>query len=413
MTYHLINEKKNALFKSSPLIIFGGGFHQIPYIKYCKKNKIPTIVIDQDEKCPAKKYANYLLNIATPNNESPSVYNAIKNIIKESKVSGVLVAGIELAVLGSFIAKKFKTKGIAPLIAKNATNKINRSMKFKKFRVPHANFKIVNNIDSICKNYPYVIKTEEGSGSRGVRVISSKSDFLSAKRDFLPLNSKKFLVEEFLSGTEISIEAFIYKGKFNYYCFAIRDFEIISDGKLIEHGSISDPAYNKKNFKKVKEVFEKACLAIGLKEGPAKGDIMLTKSGPKVIEVASRSAPLAPLISDKIYGFDMISNHIRWSLGLKLTLNSKLKDFSRSKPVCHKYLLHKKGVILNIAGIDKAKKIKDVIKIVLLKNLNYPMTLEEPTNTNRLLYVVTTGSDANNAKLNADICLSKIKLSYK
>ena len=76
-------------------------------------------------------------------------------------------------------------------------------------------------------------------------------------------------------------------------------------------------------------------------------------------------------------------------------------------------MLHKKGVINNITGIQKAKKLKGVIKIVLLKNLDYPIKLEKPSNTNRILYVVTTGSDAKDAKLNADTSLSNIKILYK
>jgi phosphoribosylamine-glycine ligase len=100
-------------------------------------------------------------------------------------------------------------------------------------------------------------------------------------------------------------------------------------------------------------------------------------------------------------------------MGLKLKFDSKLLDFSKSRPVCHKYLLHKKGVIYNINGIEKVKKLKNVIKIVILKDLIYPLKLEEPTNTNRILYVVTTGSNAEEAKKNADTSLSNIKLLYK
>ena len=324
-----------------------------------------------------------------------------------------MVAGVELAILGSFIAKKFKTKSISSLVAKNVTNKINRTVKFKKKDVPYANYEIINNLKSLKKNYPYVVKTEEGSGARGVRVISSKNDLESVKKDFSLMNSPKYLVEEFLKGFEISIEAFIYKGKFNYYCFAIRDIEIISNGKIIEHGSVADPQFDKQKVKQVKKVFEKACVALGLNEGPAKGDIMFTESGPKVIEIASRSAPLAPLISNKVYNFDMISTHVKWSMGLKLKFGSKLLDFSKSKPICHKYLFHRKGIIYNINGIEKVNKLKNVIKLVILKDLTFPIKLEEPTNTNRLLYVVTTGSNAEDAKKNAEISLSNIKLLYK
>ena len=409
----MITSKKNiSSFESPPLVIFGGGIHQIPYIEYCIKNELPTLVIDKNQNCPAKEYCDYLLSIETPNDESLSVFNAIYKITFKSGVLGVLVAGVELAILGSFIAKKFKTKSIKVSTAKTATNKINRAIQFKKFGIPYAKFEVVEDLFLVNKNYPYVIKTEEGSGSRGVRVISSEYDFISAQKELSKKNNSKFLVEEFLKGDEISIEAFIYEGKFNYYCFAIRDIQLISNGQLIEHGSIADPRYDNKKIEQVKKVFEDACQAIGLQEGPAKGDILITALGPRVIEIASRSAPLAPLISKEIYGFDMISTHIRWAMGFRIIFSPKLVDISKSKPVCHRYLSHKKGIINNIIGIDSAIKSKDVIKIVILRKLIYPFKLEDPTNTNRILYVVTTGSDANNARLNADISLSKIKLSY-
>ncbi len=400
-------------FKSAPLVILGGGVHQIPYILYCKQNHINTLVVDQNRDCPAKKYCDYLLCIKTPNNESVKVYKAIKKIALEFGISGVLVAGVELAILGSFLARKFKTKSIGLLAAKNATNKIDRAKIFRKNYIPYANFEILKDINFCNKKYPFVLKTEEGSGSRGVRVISSEKDHIFVKKEFSALRNTRFLIEEFIRGEEISIEAFIYKSKFNYYCFAIRDIELIANGNLIEHGSIFDPNYDKKKITQIKKVFEKACLSLGLNEGPVKGDIFFTISGPKVIEVAARSAPLAPIISKDIYGFDMISNHIKWSMGEELNFKTKLKNINLLKPVCHKYLLHRKGILNNVTGINKAKKSRGIIRLILLKNLEYPLKLKEPNNTNRLLYVVATGSNVKNAKLNADISLSNIKLSYK
>ena len=406
-------KKKNSIFKNHLLIVLGGGVHQMPYIKFCKKNKISTVVIDQNKNCPAKKYTDYFLNISTPNRKSIRVYNAILDITKKNKVSGVLVAGIELAILGSFIANKFNTKGIDLSTAINATLKINRARKLKKFRVPYPKFKVIKNINSINQSYPYVIKTNEGSGARGVRIIFSKKDLILARKEFIFKASKKFLLEEYLEGTEISIEAFIYQNKFNYYCFAIRDIEIISGGKIIENGSIFDPLFSKIKINEVKKVFENACSAIGLKEGPVKGDILLTKNGPKIIEVASRSAPLAPLISKKVYGFDMISAHVKWAIGINPMFSAKLKDISKSRTACHRYLLHKEGELKNIIGISSLKKSKSVIKIVLLKDLKFPLQLSKPNNINRLLYIVTTGKNVNIAKRNAINALSKVKLSYK
>ncbi len=406
-------KNKNCSFSSSLIIIFGGGVHQVPYVKFCQKNKIQTLVIDRNPRCPAKEYANLFLNIDTPNSKSTMVYNSIKNIVPKSNKLGVLVAGVELAILGAYIAKKFKIKGINETTANFATNKIIRAKKFKFYKIPYANFQIVNNLNNLKKKFPFVIKTEFGSGSRGVRVISSSLDLQYAKKHLKNLNNSKYLVEDFLNGHEISIEAFIYVGKFHYYCFAIRDIKITHRGKLIEYGSISDPNYDTKKLKLVKSAFEKACLKLGFTEGPVKGDILLNETGPFVLEVAARSAPLAPLISNKVYGFDMVSNHIKWCLGMRPSFKSIIKNFSKTKPVCHRYLSHKKGEIISIKGIDRVKKSKNVIKLVILRNLKFPMKIDEQTNTNRILYLVTTGVDAARARLNADKCLSNIHITYK
>ena len=61
----------------------------------------------------------------------------------------------------------------------------------------------------------------------------------------------------------------------------------------------------------------------------------------------------------------------------------------------------------------KQKNSKGVLEIVVLKDLKFPMILDSPDNSNRILYVAATGSDALNARKNADDALSKIKLFYK
>jgi biotin carboxylase len=404
--------KNNAiLFQTQPLVILGGGVHQIPYAEYCKENNIPTIVIDQNKNAMARDYADLFLNIGTSNDTK--VIEVINKYCQKDGIAGVLVAGVELAILGASISKYFKTKSIDIMTAINATNKIIRAEKFKEFGIPAAKFEIVDSIHSVSLNYPYVIKKQEGSGSRGVRVISSKDDLLSAYEDFEGNGNLQYLVEEFICGHEISIEAFIHKGEFYYYCFAVRDIETISNGKIIEYGSISDPLYDDKNRNKVKKVFESACLALGIEEGPAKGDILYTKSGPKVLEVASRSAPLAPLISERIYGIDMVSMHVKWVLGLDFVFKSLPVAFSKSKPVSHRILSHKPGVLKSIIGIDEAKKSEGVLEIIVLKDLNFPMKLDYPDNNNRILYVAATGCNAIRARENADNALSKINLIYK
>ena len=193
----------NSSSLKQPLLILGGGIHQIPYIEYCKENKIITIVLDQNKDAIAKDCADLFLSIDTSN--TSKVIRAIEQNCQKEGIAGVLVAGVELAVLGASISKHFNTKSIDVNTAINATNKIIRAQKFKEFGIPSPKFEIVNSIHSVSLDYPYVIKEQEGSGSRGVRIIASKEDSAAAGKDFAGDRYSKYLVEEFVEGHEISI----------------------------------------------------------------------------------------------------------------------------------------------------------------------------------------------------------------
>lgn len=402
------NNSESAL---RPLVILGGGVHQLPYINYCSEKKIPNIVIDSNADAIAKDHADLFFHIDTSNEKK--VLSEIERNCRREGIAGVLVAGVELAVLGAIISRRFATKFIDLNAAINATDKIARANKFRDCQIPYPRFEIVESVDSVSLSYPFVIKEQEGSGSRGVRIIFSERDRCAAVENFGNRESVAYLAEEFIGGAEISIEAFIHGEVFHYYCFAIRDIEYTRHGKVIEHGSISDPAYDDGIRSQVKMVFEKACSALGLREGPVKGDIIYSSSGPCVLEVASRSAPLAPLISGRIYGVDMVSKHISWVLNRNFVFESPPVPISKSKPVSHRILSHKPGILKYITGVDDARASKGILEVIVLRKLEFPMSLDIPDNSNRILYVVATGRNAVAARENADIALSKIKLVYE
>ena len=109
----------------------------------------------------------------------------------------------------------------------------------------------------------------------------------------------------------------------------------------------------------------------------------------------------------------MVSLHIKWALGLDFVFKPQPLLLSKSKPVSHRILSHKPGILKNIIGINKAKKSEGVLEIIVLKDLKFPMKLDYPDNTNRILYAATTGSNSKKARENADNALSKISLIYE
>ncbi|MDR2830193.1 MAG: ATP-grasp domain-containing protein [Methanobrevibacter sp.] len=78
---------------------------------------------------------------------------------------------------------------------------------------------ISNKILNTIKTFPIVLKPYEGSGSRGVQIISSKKDLVEALNDCLkfkeinPIMSNKFLAQEYIDGEEGFLDFYSFNGK--------------------------------------------------------------------------------------------------------------------------------------------------------------------------------------------------------
>lgn len=404
---------RTNLYSNSPLIILGAGPHQVPYIKKCSSLGIDTIAIDSNANAIGKNHSTDFLHLEVSNANAVSIVKTLRSHLGKSRPRGVLCAGIELPILASAIASEFHLTSVSPETAKMCTEKIARKKALKDYLVPSPEYKICLPHNSYeIKKFPFVVKENEGSGARGVYIVREHSEYIKLLGSLDP--NRKILLENYEEGDEFSVEAFIWEGKFYYYCFALRDFEQTDSGSLIEWGSISDPNFEASMVDAVKRVFESGCRALGIQAGPAKGDVMFTKSGARIIEIASRSAPLAPLIAKSVYGFDAVMAQILWAIGENPFQGSlRLVNLSNSLPVSHRILSHKKGVASSIKGVEYAKKSAGVLLLMKFFEENkFPLMLTDVSNTNRLLYVAATGNGAIQARHNANNALDKIKIDY-
>ena len=86
-------------------------FISFPTSSIVKKNKISTVVIDQNKDAIAKAYADLFLDIDTSN--AYKVIEAIEQNCQQEGIAGVLVAGVELARAGEQV---FRNTSILSLL---------------------------------------------------------------------------------------------------------------------------------------------------------------------------------------------------------------------------------------------------------------------------------------------------------
>lgn len=216
-------------------------------------------------------------------------------------------------------------------------------------------------IAAIGDRYPTVLKFDGLAAGKGVAVCpdeTSASDFLDAvftRRQFGP---GRLLVEEFLTGPEISIFASVCDGKYHILCPA-RDYKRLGDGDagpntggmgaVAGRGLASADMLRRIENEMVRPTVE-GLVVDGL---PYRGflyfGIMLTPDGPKLLEYNCRFGDpecqaVMPLVSGDFAAYCLA--------GASGALDPALIDFSEGWSV---------GVVLASAGYPASSRNGDVI----------------------------------------------------
>ena len=164
--------------------------------------------------------------------------------------------------------------------------------------------------------YPLVIKPCDNMGARGVKKILQPDDLVSAFQEAKEASiSGKLILEEFMQGPELSLDALVFGGRIEITGIADRHIE--REPYFVEVGHTLPSNLPEAQQEAVKAFFRQAIRALGINHGAAKGDIKLTSEGPKIVEIAARlsggwmSAHTYPLST----GVDLMKAAIQVALG--------------------------------------------------------------------------------------------------
>lgn len=136
--------------------------------------------------------------------------------------------------------------------------------------------------------FPAIVKPVDSQGQRGVMKVSS-ADMLSgeAARALEASRSGQAIVEEYLDGPEISVNAFVLNGE--------TVVQEISDRTVRNDGSGAPSAHiypsretSPEQAQKVRDLVRRTNTALALRSGPVYFQIKLTSAGPRIIEAAPR-----------------------------------------------------------------------------------------------------------------------------
>lgn len=394
-------------------------------IKNLDENLFHITVLEEKElflkkKLNEKKFPHLKNFILCEYQQSESYMDTIKEFIKDTRISfNGVIAGLEYGVpAANHIAKEFN------LASSNVNNSIifNDKLKFREFckskEIPQPKFTEVKSVEDIYDFYngsKIVIKPANRQASLGVikvqsidKIDSSWSEVLSISEETQLVNrelSFNYLVEECVSGQEVSTEVFVFNNQVQF--INITDKDITTGKYSVELGHTIPTLLNKQNVNQLHQLISKLVNSLEFSSGILHIEWIISSNGPKIIECAAR--PPGDQIFQLIklsYGFDPYVAY--------LTIMSN-NDFNfpenPTNSAAIRFFNVKEGVLESIDGINILQKPQVInwhLKIKVGDTVN-----RFSSSWDRVGHFMIKDTNLTNVKKLADTILKEVKFQVK
>lgn len=281
------------------VFILGAGFMQKPAIMTAKELGCRVTVADgnKDAYCVPLCDEFTLIDLK----DTSALCEYALHLKKTTGIDAVFTAGTDFSAAVAKIAEVCGLFSHSYEASLNASDKIRMRKCFSSHGVNSPKFFEVSEADNGTEtlegllhtngfesnNFPLVVKPVDNMGARGCRMARNFDELVSAVKTAISYSrSKRAIIEEYMDGPEFSIDSLVFNGTINITGFA--DRHIYYPPYFIEMGHTMPTKFsiNEKNL--LIDEFKKGVFALGLHCGAAKGDVKLTKDGPKIGEIAAR-----------------------------------------------------------------------------------------------------------------------------
>ncbi len=271
------------------ILILGGGTMQLPAARIARRKGWKVFVAAKSIDPAVRALANETLEIDLQNRDGMAA--AAQQLRERHGLHGVFTAGTDFSTTVAWVAEKLRLPGIPYGVALNATDKSRMRARFRAKGVPCPRFFTLEEQPQTQLPegfaFPLVVKPVDNMGARGVRRVDRQEEYAAAVELALEQSrSRRVIVEEYMEGPELSLDAVVFRGQATV-C-GVADRHIFFPPYFVEMGHTMPSEQDPELLRQAEEVFLAGIRALGIRNGAAKGDIKLTPAGPAVGEIAGR-----------------------------------------------------------------------------------------------------------------------------
>jgi biotin carboxylase len=340
------------------LLILGGGLWQVEYVRRARQLGLETWVTDWSSTAPARGDADHFDPIDLKDREATLV------LARRAGIDAVLTAADIGVPTAAYVADRLGLPGYSRSLAEYATNKLKMRQRSQLHGIACPWFRRVRSpaeaaaaIDEAA--LPAIVKPVDNCSSRGVRWIARKSDLAPAVSDALEASRcGEALIEQFLVGTEGSIEALVQDGAVTILGICDKTKSPLPDRYDLE---LRYPgAYDTAMWSALESFAQQIADGFAIAAGILHIEFLVPAGGRTVylIEFAIRGcgSKVATHLMPALTGVDVVRIVIRQALGLPAQIAP-----SRGRHGALHFLMFPRGRVVAIRGVEAARRLPGVI----------------------------------------------------
>lgn len=293
-------------------IVLGGTSPHIELIRQLKERGYFVILADYLPNPPAKQYADIHEQVSTLDPD------AVLKVARKHHASLVMSACVDQAnITACYVAEKMGlSHPYSYELAKNITNKGYMKKIMVENGIPTTRYYYLDSgqeLSTFDLQFPVMVKPADSCAASGVK----KANNMSELKEFLSIaknvsRTGRTVVEEFFTGIEVSVYAFVKNNKANILMISERISTIEGEHQVLKcYATITPPNISENAFYKIQEASTKVANVFNLDNTPLHIQFIIDGDEISVIEFAPRVGGGISYENIKNNtGFDIISSTI-------------------------------------------------------------------------------------------------------
>lgn len=268
------------------IAIIGASYLQLPLVKKAKEMGFITHVFAWEDGAICKNEADYFYPISITDIDS------IGKICESIKPMGVVSIASDLAnITVNHLANRLGLTGNSLESTHISTDKFAMREAFSKAGLLCPKYLLYNSenlkqLSEMC--YPLIVKPVDRSGSRGVSLTHDESELMIAVEQAYRVSfSKGVIIEEFISGREISVESISWHGK--HHILQFTDKVTTGAPNFVEKAHHQPAKLSEEQISVISSLVKGALDALQIEFGASHTEIILTNNDEiYLVEIGSR-----------------------------------------------------------------------------------------------------------------------------